>query len=78
MICFQISPPFHYKCTNCGNIFTADKKLNAPSGLSLDFDNNTEIDENGNVKINIKSEKKDGVFKRVLKKTIISKMSKMQ
>ena len=70
---FPDKPPFHYKCTNCGNIFTADKKLNAPSGLSLDFDNNTEIDENGNVKINRKSEKKDGVFKRVLKKLLYPK-----
>ena len=58
---FPDRPPFHYKCKNCGYFFTTDEKLNAPSELSLislDFDENTEIDENGNVKSTIKSDKK--------------------
>ena len=75
---FPDRPPFHYKCKNCGHFFTTDKKLNAPSELSLislDFDN-TEIDEKGNVKVTIKQNKKDSVLKRLLKKLLELKCPK--
>ena len=75
---FPDRPPFHYKCKNCGYFFTTDEKLNAPSELSLislDFDD-TEIDENGNVKVTVKSDKKDGTLKRLLKKILEPKCPK--
>ena len=76
---FPDRPPFHYKCKNCGHFFTTDEKLNAPSELSLislDFDENTEIDENGNVKSTIKSDKKESTLKRLLKKILEPKCPK--
>ncbi|MEI0537869.1 hypothetical protein [Brachyspira pulli] len=76
---FPDRPPFHYKCKNCGHFFTTDEKLNAPSELSLislDFDENTEIDENGNVKVTIKPDKKESTLKRLLKKILEPKCPK--
>lgn len=78
--------PFYYKCTNCGHFFSSDKNLHAPSYFSLtqlNFNEDIEIDKDGNIitKIelnNINDNKKESIFKKIFKKLSYPKCPKCQ
>ena len=77
---FPDKAPFYYKCRKCGYFFNSDKKLHAPSGLSLislDFDKDIEIDENGNEKVRIDSNvKEESIIDKIFKKILYPKCPK--